>query len=56
MFKVMKAFMPQPAVTPPPSPFEWGNPERVRELLKDNLDLTFEKGTSFYREPNGESA
>ena len=56
MFKIMKEFMPKPAGTPPPSPFEWGNPERVRELLQDNFELTFEKGTSFYREPNGEAA
>lgn len=56
MFKVMKAFMPQPAGTPPPSPFAWGDPERVRELLQNDFELTFEKGTSYYREPNGEAA
>ncbi len=56
MFKIMKEFMPKPTGTPPPSPFEWGNPERVRDLLQDNFELTFEKGTSFYREPNGEAA
>ncbi len=58
MFKVMKAFMaPPPAgTTPPPSPFEWGNPDRVSELLKDDFDLTFEPGRSFYREPDGEAA
>jgi SAM-dependent methyltransferase len=55
MFKVMKAFMPKPAGSPP-SPFEWGNSERVSALLGGAFDLTFEKGTSFYREPNGEAA
>lgn len=58
MFKVMKAFMPAPpeGTTPPPSPFAWGNPERVKELLSDDFELTFEDGTSFYREPDGEAA
>jgi SAM-dependent methyltransferase len=56
MFKVMKAFMPQPAGNPPPSPFEWGNPARVSALLGDAFDLTFEKGMSFYREPDGLAA
>lgn len=56
MFKVMKAFLPAPAGSPPPSPFEWGKPERVAELLGDDFDLTFERGTSFYREPDGLTA
>jgi SAM-dependent methyltransferase len=56
MFKVMKAYMaplPDPA---PPSPLEWGRPERVRELLGKDFDLKFERDTSFYREPSGEAA
>lgn len=56
MFKIMKAYMPQPAGTPPPSPFEWGRPERVRELLGTHFDLAFEHATSFYREPDGRAA
>ena len=56
MFKVMKAFMPKANGTPPPSPFEWGKPERVADLLGDRFDLTFETGTSFYREPDGLAA
>ncbi|MFC6487791.1 class I SAM-dependent methyltransferase [Nitratireductor sp. GCM10026969] len=56
MFKIMKAYMPQPAGTPPPSPFEWGRPERVKELLGGHFDLAFEHATSFYREPDGEAA
>ena len=56
MFKVMKAYMPAPPFPAPPSPFAWGRPERVRELLGDAFDLRFEKGTSFYREPSPETA
>jgi SAM-dependent methyltransferase len=56
MFMVMKPYMPAPPTPAPPSPFEWGKQERVRELLGSSFDLRFEKGTSFYREPNGEAA
>ena len=56
MFMVMKPYMPPPPTPAPPSPFEWGKQERVRELLGSSFDLRFEKGTSFYREPNGEAA
>jgi SAM-dependent methyltransferase len=56
MFEVMKRFMP-PAPTPAPrSPFEWGRIERVAELLGGEFRLLFEKGTSYYREPNGTAA
>jgi len=56
MFMVMKPYMPAPPTPAPPSPFEWGKQERVQELLGSSFDLRFEKGTSFYREPNGEAA
>lgn len=56
MFMVMKPYMAPPASPPPPSPFEWGKPERVRALLGDAFDLKFENGTSYYREPSGEAA
>lgn len=56
MFMVMKPYMPPPPTPSPPSPFEWGKTERIRELLGGAFDLKFEKGTSFYREPNGEAA
>lgn len=55
-FKVIKAYMPAPDGPPPPSPFEWGNPHRATELLGGDFDLTFETGTSFYREPSGLAA
>jgi SAM-dependent methyltransferase len=56
MFMVMKPFMPPPPNPAPPSPFEWGRVERVRELLSGAFELRFERGTSFYREPSGEAA
>lgn len=56
MFQVMKPYMAAPPSPPPPSPFEWGRTERIRELLEGNFDLKFEKGVSYYREPSGEAA
>ena len=56
MFKIMKAYMPTPDGSPPPSPFDWGHRERLKELLGANFDLGFELGTSFYREPDGHAA
>lgn len=54
MFKIMKAYIPKPTGTPPPSPFEWGSRERLTTLLGNHFDLAFEQGTSFYREPGAE--
>jgi SAM-dependent methyltransferase len=56
MFLVMKPYMPPPPSPAPPSPFEWGKTERITELLGRSFDLKFEKGISYYREPNGEAA
>jgi len=56
MFMVMKPYMPPPPTPAPPSPFEWGKTERIKELLGANFNLAFERGTSFYREPSGEAA
>jgi hypothetical protein len=55
MLQVMKAFMPAPAA-PAPSPFEWGNPDRIRQLLGDAFELKFERAVSYYREPSAEAA
>ena len=55
LFKVMRAYMPAPPTPAPPSPFEWGNPERVKQLLSSAFDLRFEKGTTVFREPSGEA-
>jgi SAM-dependent methyltransferase len=56
MFEVMKRYMPPPPTPAPPSPFEWGRTERIQELLGRNFRLRFEKGVSYYREPNAEAA
>lgn len=56
MFQVMKRYMPAPPTPAPPSPFEWGRTERVRELLGNAFDLRFERGVSYFREPSGEAA
>ncbi|HYO97450.1 MAG TPA: class I SAM-dependent methyltransferase [Polyangiaceae bacterium] len=56
MFGVMKPFMP-PAVEPaPPSPFAWGSPQRLQELLGAHFDLGFEHGTNYFRYAAGERA
>lgn len=56
MFTVMKAYMPPAPAQAPPSPFEWGRPDRIRQLLAEYFDLRLEPGTSYYREPSAEAA
>lgn len=58
MFRVIKSYMPAPSDPSgaPPSPFEWGRIERLRELLERDFELTFEEGVSCYREPDAEAA
>jgi ubiquinone/menaquinone biosynthesis C-methylase UbiE len=51
MFKMMAPFV---ATPPPSSPFDWGKEERVRELLGENFDLSFEKHISMFRTKDGE--
>jgi SAM-dependent methyltransferase len=55
IFQTMRPYMPPPPANPPPSLFEWGRPERIRELLGDAFELRFEPGTTILRMPNGES-
>lgn len=52
MFAVMAPFMPAP---PPRSPFDWGDRERVRELLSHAFDLRLEEHVSTLRLPSGEA-
>jgi SAM-dependent methyltransferase len=52
LFMVMRRHMPAPPANAP-SPFEWGRPERVRELLGDAFELSFEAGTTTLRMPDG---
>jgi ubiquinone/menaquinone biosynthesis C-methylase UbiE len=56
MFMVMKPYMATPTPPAPPSPFEWGKTERIEQLLGGTFDLKFEKGVSYYREPDGAAA
>jgi len=56
MFGVMKPFLPAPPTPAPPSPFAWGRPERLRELLEPSFQLTIEDGTNRFRYPSGERA
>jgi SAM-dependent methyltransferase len=56
MFQVMKRYISAPPTPPPPSPFQWGRTERIRELLGAAFELRFEKGVSYYREPSAEAA
>jgi SAM-dependent methyltransferase len=56
MFQVMRPYMPPPPNPAPPSPFEWGKEERLRQLLGDAFELQFEAGTSVYRVPTAERA
>ena len=55
LFKVMQPYMPPPPASPPPSPFAWGNRDRVRELLGATFDLRFETGTTVLRAPSSEA-
>jgi SAM-dependent methyltransferase len=55
IFQTMRPYMPPPPVNPPPSPFECGRLERIRELLGNAFELRFEAGTTTLRMPNGES-
>jgi SAM-dependent methyltransferase len=56
LFKVMRPYMPPPPATPPSSPFEWGKPERLRQLLGEPFDLKFETGITTMRLPSGQDA
>jgi SAM-dependent methyltransferase len=56
MFGVMRPFMAPPAAPPPPSPFAWGDPTRVRELFAQAFDLRFEDGTNVFRYGSGQQA
>jgi SAM-dependent methyltransferase len=50
MFQIMRPFMPPPPSPAPPSPFEWGNTDRVWELLGGDFELRFEQGVAVYFE------
>lgn len=52
IFRVMAPFQPGP---PPSSPFDWGDEVRVRALLGDAFDLSFERKTNLAPYPTGEA-
>lgn len=55
MFKLIRSYMPAPTKATP-SPFEWGDTNRLVDLLGEDFNLGFEEGISFYRESNGAAA
>jgi SAM-dependent methyltransferase len=54
MFELIRSYKPAPA-RPTPSPFEWGDTERLVDLLGDHFDLGFEEAISYYRDVDGAS-
>ncbi|UHL63215.1 class I SAM-dependent methyltransferase [Paralcaligenes sp. KSB-10] len=56
MFVVMRPYMPTPANPAPPSPFAWGNRDRVQERLGSSFDLKFEEGITTYYDQDGKAA
>jgi SAM-dependent methyltransferase len=56
MFQIMKRYMPPPPLPAPSSPFEWGSPDRLRQLLNRSFELKMERAVSYYREPSAEAA
>jgi ubiquinone/menaquinone biosynthesis C-methylase UbiE len=52
LFRLMAPFQP---AAPPSSPFDWGNEERVTELLGEHFALEFSSEDSVYEFPSGES-
>jgi SAM-dependent methyltransferase len=56
MFQVMKRYMSAPPGPTARSPFDWGKPERIEELLGTAFRLRFEMGVSYYREPSADAA
>lgn len=55
MFKLIGSYKPAEQ-NPAPSPFDWGKPARVIELLGEHFDLAFQVGTSFFRPESAEKA
>jgi ubiquinone/menaquinone biosynthesis C-methylase UbiE len=52
MFTMMAPYQPAP---PPSSPFDWGDKDRVRELLGQSFELDIEERVSTFRMPSGEA-
>jgi SAM-dependent methyltransferase len=52
MFKVMASYQPAP---PPSSPFDWGDADRVRDLLGESFELDLEERETTLRVPSAEA-
>jgi SAM-dependent methyltransferase len=52
LFRVMAPFQPAP---PPSSPFDWGKPDRVAELLGGSFELDVVEHVSTLRMPSGQA-
>ena len=56
IFEIMSRYMPPRGPLAPPSPFEWGRVETLRERLGRAYQLRFEHAVSYYREPSAAAA
>lgn len=54
MFALFRRHHPDPPDAP--SPFAWGDPDRVRELLGGEFDLGFEHAVTYYADRDGAAA
>lgn len=54
--KVVAPFMPAPPASPPPSPFNWGEPDWLKGTLGEHFELGHEVGVLTHRLPNAEGA
>jgi hypothetical protein len=52
----MRPYMAPPPNPAPPSPFEWGRQDRIRELFGSNFDVRFETGVTNYYDRSGQDA
>ncbi|HVE97733.1 MAG TPA: class I SAM-dependent methyltransferase, partial [Mycobacteriales bacterium] len=52
LFRVMAPFQPAP---PPSSPFDWGKPDRVQELLGDAFELDITEHVSTLHQESGQA-
>lgn len=51
--KVLQPYLPAPPQPAPPSPFDWGDRQKLQQLLGGAFDLKFETGTTVLREVSG---
>lgn len=54
--KVVAAFMPPSPAAPPPSPFNWGDPDWIKSSFGAGYDIGHEEAELFHRLPDAETA